>query len=444
MRAERPAATATDFPCYTIHRNGNTSAYIYQNGNVMGTGSLSNEKCFWWILEPTGKEDCYYIRNATTGDYVQSSVQTLSSLVPMGKEPVEFQIRKDETPGAATAGFYYMASTDQKISVATDGTLGLNFGPNGVVAYYIRTGRGNSYWQIEESEYAYNPPHVETTDYARSIQLYSVPCGSLGKAYLSSVDVEGTDVLTPLHYAATASPARHHLLYTTEQVGVRRGGTLPISVAVANGGKAIRTFAYADWDRDGEFEQSTEFAQGKASFTLPSDVALGRYRLRIRVTETNTTEAEDDVIGVCYDFIVNVLSAEATLTWSVESNDESRGTASGVLDGGTLRVQATPKGNATFVGWRLMKSYFTGDVIGTSPEMEIPLNQSMRLVALFSPNTQENVDEIGQICNDSDGRGKKNAHEDALFDMSGRRLPASSAHHRGVYIKNGKKQVITK
>ena len=444
--AEKQAASATEPQYYTIHRNGNTSAYIYQNGNVMGTGSLSSEKSFWWILEPTGKEDCYYIKNATTGDYVQSSVQTLSSLVPMGKEPVEFQIKKDETPGATTAGYYYMASTDQKISVATDGTLGLNFGPNGVVAYYIRTGRGNSYWQIEESEYAYNPPHVETTNYARSIQLYSVPCGSLGKAYLSAADVEGTDILTPLHFAASASPAHHHLIYTQENVGVRQGGKLPISITVANGGKAIRAFAYADWDRDGVFEQSTEFAQGKASFSLPSDVALGQYRLRIRVTETNTTEAEDDVIGVCYDFIVQVLDAASVLTWSVESNDESRGTATGMLDGGTLKVQATPKGDATFVGWKLMKSYFTGDIIGTSPEMEIPFNQSMRLVALFSPNTQENVDGIGHFEHSA-----SQVQYSGLYDLSGRKVPLSNTSslpnskglHKGVYIINGKK-IITK
>ena len=428
---------------YTIHRNNNTSAYIYQNGNVMGTSSLSAEKSFWWVLEPTENKDCYYIKNATTGDYVQSAVQTLSSLVPMGKEPVEFQIKKDETPGAATAGYYYMASTDQTISVQTDGTLGLNFGATGIVAYYIRTGRGNSYWEIEESEYAYNPPTVETTDYARAIQLYSVPCGNLGKAYLSATDIEGSDILTPLHYSATASPAHHHLIYTEQKVAVRQGGKLPVSIAVANADDAIRAFAYADWDHDGVFEQSVEFQQDKATIAVPSDVAVGRYRLRIRVTETETTGAEDDVIGMCYDFIVNVVSAEASLTWSVESNDESRGTATGALDGGTLKVKATPKGDATFLGWRLMDSYFTGRVISTDAEMELPLNRSMRLVALFSPNTQDVVDGIPAVGREAD-QGGVNDSDNALYDINGRRIPVSSIPQKGVYIKNGKKQLITK
>ena len=441
-RAEKQTVSATEPQYYTIHRNGNTSAYIYQNGNVMGTGSLSSEKSFWWILEPTEKEDCYYIKNATMGDYVQSSVQTLSSLVPMGKEPVEFQIKKDPTPGAATSGFYYMASTDQDISVETDGSLGLNFGATGVVAYYIRTGRGNSYWQIEESEYAYEPPVVVTTDYARSIQLYSIPCGSLGSAYLTAADVEGRDVLSPLHYTSATSPAGYHVVFTNQKIAVRQGGVMPISVSVGNAGYAIRAFAYADWDKDGIFESDIELSQDKGSFTLPANVAVGQYRLRIRVTETETTGAEDDVIGVCYDFVVNVVPSDASVTWSVEPNDKERGTATGMEENGVLYLKAEPKGDAAFLGWKQMESYFMGTIIGTEAEMDIPLNRTMRIVALFSPNTKDEGDGIKPI--------QKNQFESdngqCLYDLSGRRIPVpsvSSMLPRGVYIKNGKKQIIT-
>ena len=426
---------------YTIHRNNNTSAYICQSGAQMSTSSLATDKKCWWVLEPTGNEDCYYIKNATTGDYVQSSVQTLSSLVPMGKEPVEFQIKKDITPGASTAGYYYMASTDQNISVATDATLGLNFGATGVVAYYIKTGRGNSYWQIEEDEYRYDPPVVNVTDYARSLQLYSVPCGSLGTAYLTAADIEGADVLSALHYSSEKKPSSPHVLYTAQKAVVRQGGKLPLSVTVANDGNAIQSIAYADWDGDGVFEVTKPISQGEAELSLPDDVKVGQYRLRIRVTETGTDGAEDDVIGVCYDFIVCVVSAETPITWSVEVNDESRGSAKATEENGVLKLEAEAKGNATFVGWKRMDSYFTGTLVGTETVMEIPLTQSLRLVALFSPNTLEIADNIERL---SEGDNEQDSNRTSLsgkrFDLSGRQVPETT---KGIVIVNGKKHVIT-
>ena len=418
---------------YTIHRNNNASAYMYQNGMNIGTAALGEDKPFWWVLEPTGNEDCYYIKNATTGQYVQSSVQTLSSLVPMGSTPVEFQIKKDETPGAATAGFYYMASTDQAISVQTDGTLGLNFGATGIVAYYIRTGRGNSYWQIEESEYAYNPPVVETSAYARAIQLYSIPCGNVGSAYLSALDAEGADLLTPLHYTASKAPSNPHVVFTSQKMEVRQGGELPLTITVANDGPAIRAFAYADWDKDGVFEQDVEFSQSQVSFTLPADVPLGQYRLRIRVTETGTTGAEDDVIGACYDFIVQVVPAQSALTWSVQSNDESRGLVSAVETDGVLTLEAEPKGNAVFQGWKLMNGYFTGTIIGTSPQMDIPFNQNLRIVAVFSPNTQDEATLVRPLTPETPV-----VQPPARYGLSGRKVTETA---RGVVIVNGKKQI---
>lgn len=138
---------------YTIHRNGNKQAYIYQQGDGMQTGALVSDKMCYWVLEPTGYADRYYVKNATTGDYIQSSNIGLSGMVKMGKTPVEYEVARGQA--GSTAGYYYLCSTDQSISTATDKTLGLNFGVTGVVAYYIKAGRGNSYWEIEESEYNY-------------------------------------------------------------------------------------------------------------------------------------------------------------------------------------------------------------------------------------------------------------------------------------------------
>ncbi len=425
---EEPETFSAD-KFYTIHRNGNASAYIYQKGSTMGTAQMDNTKSFWWVLEPTGNADSYYIRNATTGQYVQSSVQTLSSLVPMGSTPVEFQIKKDETAGAATNGYYYIASTDQTISVATDGSLGLNFGATGVVAYYIKTGRGNSYWQIEESDYAYEPPVVEETDYARAMQIYSIPCGAAGGAYLSAFDIAGDDVLSELHYSTASAPASYYTVYVVQKADVRQGGNLPVTVAVAGETAAIRTFAYADWDRDGVFETCVEHTQGGITFAVPVTTAPGQYRIRVRVTETDTDGAEDDVIGSCTDFIVNVVAADAIVTWSVAVNDPARGVVTAEADNGILLLKATPLGNAEFIGWRLMHSYFAGELISTDAVYEFPLTQSARIVAVFTPNTDMQPVAVGEVHSPT-GTGTH------LYDASGHRLCTAA---RGIVITKGKK-----
>ena len=182
----------------------------------------------------------------------------------------------------------------------------------------------------------------------------------------------------------------------------------------------------------------------QATMMLPADIAVGQYRLRIRVTETNTLGAEDDVIGACYDFIVSVVPAETAITWSVESNDENRGTAQATEESGVLKLSATPKGDATFVGWKLMDSYFTGHIVDTEAETELPLTQSMRLVAVFSPNMQELSDDLPTL------KPSSFTPASGRYDLSGRRIPTSSVSPvgfetpKGVYIVNGKKQIITR
>ena len=135
----------------------------------------------FWKLIPTGKANCYYVQNATTGRYVQSTKQNLSAQIPMGSNPVEIQIGKDGTSGASTNGasFYYFCSTDQ--TNIPGGALGLNLngskpGAN-VVAWSAASGNQNSYWTVSETEYTYEPrivPLVESIDEAATATKYAL------------------------------------------------------------------------------------------------------------------------------------------------------------------------------------------------------------------------------------------------------------------------------
>ena len=127
------------------------------------------------------------------------------------------------------------------------------------------------------------------------------------------------------------------------------------------------------------------------------------------------------------------MPAQSALTWSVQSNDESRGLVSAVETDGVLTLEAEPKGNAVFQGWKLMNGYFTGTIIGTSPQMDIPFNQNLRIVAVFSPNTQDEATLVRPLTPETPV-----VQPPARYDLSGRKVTETA---RGVVIVNGKKQI---
>ncbi len=135
-------------------------------------------RCFWEFI-PTGEAHRYYIRNLTTGRYIQSTNIAQSSPVTTGTEPVEFYVGQDNnTAGATTNGYWYMSSTDNTVfDQVSDQTIGLNRGGGGsfVVAYMCGSGRGNSYWNIEETPYAYEVhPFVSSTSVGKAQLCYAI------------------------------------------------------------------------------------------------------------------------------------------------------------------------------------------------------------------------------------------------------------------------------
>lgn len=143
---------------YTISLNPKKSniapnvVYVADEGTgLMTATTYATADKYHWYLEPTGNENCYYIKNVATGNYMQSS-KNLSTQLTLGTEPVEYKIGTDQTEGSGTTGYSYLCSTDQTVDNATDGTLGLNYEKDGnkVIGYYIKSGRGNSYWEVKK------------------------------------------------------------------------------------------------------------------------------------------------------------------------------------------------------------------------------------------------------------------------------------------------------
>lgn len=164
---------------YVFNRMNVEGAHMVETtAGKLSTAAYSTSQQMYWQLIPTQNEGCYYVKNAVTGRYIQSSKQALSSQIPMGSEPVEFKIGKDNTSGATTAGFYYFCSTDQTNIPA--GAIGLNYDGNStknVVAWYAKSGDQNSYWRIRETSFDYEPvivPLVESMEDADEAGRYTL------------------------------------------------------------------------------------------------------------------------------------------------------------------------------------------------------------------------------------------------------------------------------
>ena len=380
---------------YTINRNGEQGSYICAAGSNMQIAALNaQDGQFVWKLIPTENSDCYYIQNVATELYVQSSsAPGLSQLVSLGTEPVEYMVSTGAgTTGAGTT--YFLASTDQGgINYNEDATLGLNKGANGVVAFYIKTGRGNSYWNINEIAYSATeptPPAEEAEDVCPAIAAYRLLCGTYSnKTRLTQIDIAGEGVLTELHYKPTALTP--YQIYTKERATLMAGGEAKISAKLVGADvEGLSVTVWADFDADGVFETSVQPAvaeQLEATLSVPATAAdLGR--LRIRVDQNGGATANADIYGVLYDLPVYIQGKQEGRQLVVQPNIEGRGVVSIVGQEGTdatfernaeVTVTAQPTEGFYFNGWRQGRTVVSGDATLT-----VKMSENKTLTALFS------------------------------------------------------------
>ena len=80
---------------------------------------------------------------------------------------------------------------------------------------------------------------------------------------------------------------------------------------------------YTDWNRDGVFEKESRPAQVAAStksfvqtIAIPENAELGKTRIRIRIESTTPSSADASISGRVYDFVVYVLEASDTVSYT--------------------------------------------------------------------------------------------------------------------------------
>lgn len=136
---------------YSISNHMDNSLYVQDNGrSVLDMGSFNDNS--YWKFEPTGNEDCYYIRNLVTGRYAQLCSTSTEVSVTMGDTPVEYKVLAADAEGTDCFG---ITSTNEANTIFTSGCIGWNWkGDNTVQTYAAAEGTNHrSFWKLSEVNY---------------------------------------------------------------------------------------------------------------------------------------------------------------------------------------------------------------------------------------------------------------------------------------------------
>ncbi len=231
--------------------------------------------------------------------------------------------------------------------------------------------------------------------YARKLQIYNNPCGTVGNNYVKKFELRGEAALSNIIYEAQSKPGKWHVVYSNDRGEVAQGGKFNLSVTLSsNAASDLVVAAHFDWNGDGVFETEIPVTMsgtaGTAEVTVPDWATMEQTRMRLRVNSNGLDLAEDEVQGFIYDFHIKVVEPQEKRTVTVGVNSWERGSAelSQVAEdyayGTTLTATATAYGNGKFVCWKE-----EGVVVSTSAEYTFTVDHNVKLVAYFAPNTDE-------------------------------------------------------
>ena len=135
---------------YKIANYNDANLFMQDNGTGGVALGAANDNSYWQFV-PTENTDCYYIKNATTGKFIQGYNATEQE-VATGDAGVEYFVKADASGNLE--GKYRMSCTANTPHDFSDGTLGLNWKVNNVVQSFASVASANprSAWILTEAE----------------------------------------------------------------------------------------------------------------------------------------------------------------------------------------------------------------------------------------------------------------------------------------------------
>ena len=430
---------------YYIQWKNTGANYITENRDksLVVADKKNTTKQFWRLIPVDGKSHCYHIQNVVTGNYIGSCNMTPSSSSRVSTSATAVEYYVGATAGSGDiAGCHYFSSTDcEDYRNESAGPRALN--KDGASSYIITwqagTSRPGSYWKIVETtdEYQIPEPPVHGAP-SKALSIYFRPCGMVGNTYLTAANINGAD---PIAYTATAKPGSFYVPFSKDHGAVVKGSEFALSITLNSADDAdLKANTYFDWNADGAFETAVPITldgtAGTATVTVPEDAVSGDTRMRIRLNSNGLDQADDDVEGFAYDFLLAAVDAATQREVTVAANGDDCGTVAlsspvgSYAIGNQLTATATPKGNAEFHSWRE-----GGVVVSRDAQYTFAVeNRNMNLKAYFTPNTEAGNDDVGIDKSES-----KVQNSGIIYDLMGRRVKKPT---KGVYIVGERKVVI--
>lgn len=163
---EQPEEPTPQANVYTIGWKSADTRLIYQDasGNLLTSTNTTNQMMKFWELVPTDNENCYYIRNCTSGLYIGSCNKTPASAskITMSATPVEYYIATTAATDNAIKECVWFSSTDcANYNDESKNPRALNKdGASESVITWTAGQSGNSwnvgsYWRLSLTDYLY-------------------------------------------------------------------------------------------------------------------------------------------------------------------------------------------------------------------------------------------------------------------------------------------------
>lgn len=209
--------------------------------------------------------------------------------------------------------------------------------------------------------------------------VYQIPCGTVNMStYLQSAISVGNAVTNPLSYFTQKPPGNYYVNCSRDIAIVERGKSfeLRLTANVHPTSDKAYTYAYADWNRDANFEtdlgrnEITERTSNKTPgniyvINVPADAELGKTRIRILLVENDATMSPTAPMnkGYVYDLVFYVTQSNnyENLLVTASSNNPNWGNAiittpSPTNDGryphgSNITLEAIKQPTTTFLGW---------------------------------------------------------------------------------------------
>ena len=284
-----------------------------------------SEPLFWQFI-PTGKENCYYIKNTATGNYIGSCNKEPSSQsrITTSATPVEYYVAATASTNSTIQGCHYLSSTDcSNYSNEESGPRALNKdgASDYVITWQAGASRAGSYWTLTRTEDLYEVRHFIPSSSIGSIDaIYNVGTSSknitIEEGEIKLREKNSSDNNQGWYLVGESNQEGYYIAsakYITTTIGAGSNGTIVAEATAATrwqttpAGNEKGAYIFKSKTNgttlkignDSIFTltpQHNAYAQGKQIYYNPCGAATNNYAQRITLTgdgviETLTYEA---------------------------------------------------------------------------------------------------------------------------------------------------------